>query len=341
MIKDKILRFLFIPLLGIIIPYLSNIITYSLYSPLGLVAVYLYFIFMSWSIWTGSMWLHLKIRNWFSPEQNIFNKISTLSLTNALFGGAIAGILTLIWYKISKETFFWTTYLLTILLSVLAVNVFTLVYEILYLSKERELDSKMVDQLDRERMIAEMSNLKNELQPHFIFNCLNTLSHLILNDQQTAFMFNSKLATVYKYFLINKERDMISLHKEMEFIDNYFYLIQLRYDNQLRLNKNLGNCNDKRIMILPFALQVTVENAVKHNGFTLEDPLQIFLEQKEDYLLVKNYKRQKKYHEDSTGIGLKNLRSRYRLFCKKDITIENNTNEFIVKLPLIRQDTQL
>lgn len=262
-------------------------------------------------------------------------------MTNALFGGAITGILTLIWYKISNETFEWTSFILTIILSVFSVIIFTLVYEILYLSKERELDSKIVDQLDWEKSMAEMSNLKNELEPHFIFNCLNTLSYLILNDPATAHVFNSKLATVYKYFLINKDRDMISLQNEMEFIDNYFFLIQLRYDNQLSLTKNLRNHNGKPIMILPFALQIAVENAVKHNGFTVEDPLQIFIELKDDCVLVKNYKKQKTYHEDSTGIGLKNLRSRYQLFCKKDITIENNANEFIVRLPLIHQNTEL
>lgn len=338
MIKDKILRFLFIPLLGITIPFLSNIITYSIYTPLELVAIYIYFIFMSWSIWTCSTWLHHKIRNWFSLGQNTFIKISTVSLTNALFGGAIAGILTLIWYKISKEIFEWTPYLLAIILSVLAVIVFTLVYEILYLSKERELDTKIVDQLDWERSVAEMSNLKNELEPHFIFNSLNTLSHLILNDPDTAHVFNSKLATVYKYFLINKDRDMISLRNEMEFIENYFSLVQIRYDNQLNLSSNLDDQNDGKLMILPFALQVAVENAIKHNEFTEQDPLYISIELNGDSLIIKNNKKLKKYSEKSTGIGLKNLKSRYQLFCKKNITIEDTINEYIVKLPLIHQN---
>lgn len=338
MIKDKILRFLFIPLLGITIPFLSNIITYSIYTPLELVAIYIYFIFMSWSIWTCSTWLHHKIRNWFSLGQNTFIKISTVSLTNALFGGAIAGILTLIWYKISKEIFEWTPYLLAIILSVLAVIVFTLVYEILYLSKERELDTKIVDQLDWERSVAEMSNLKNELEPHFIFNSLNTLSHLILNDPDTAHVFNSKLATVYKYFLINKDRDMISLRNEMEFIENYFSLVQIRYDNQLNLSSNLDDQNDGKLMILPFALQVAVENAIKHNEFTEQDPLHISIELNGDSLIIKNNKKLKKYPENSTGIGLKNLKSRYQLFCKKNITIEDTINEYIVKLPLIHQN---
>ncbi len=338
MIKDKILRFLFIPFLGIIIPFLSDIVTYSFYSPLELIAIYVYFIFMSWSIWACSTWIHHKIRDWFPPDQNIFIKIATVSFTNALFGGAIAGILALVWYKISKENFQWVPYLLIIILSVFAVIVFTLVYEILYLSKEREIDSKVVEQLDWERSVAEMENLKNELEPHFIFNSLNTLSHLILNDADTAYEFNSKLASVFKYFLINKERDLISLHNEMEFIENYFFLVKLRYDNQINLSNCLNGQKDGRIMIVPFALQITLENAIKHNEFTSQCPLNISIELIDEFLLIKNNKKQKKYAENSTGIGLKNLKSRYQAFCKKPITIEDMDNEYIVKLPIIYQN---
>lgn len=341
MIKDKVLRFLFIPSLGIMIPYISGIISYSQYSLPKLLAIHLYFIFMSWSIWSFAAWLHHRIRGWFTLEQNTFIKISTVSLSNALFGGAIAGILTLIWYKFSKELFEWTPYFLTVILSVLAVIVFTLVYEILYLSKEREIDTKIVDQLDWERSVAEMSNLKNELEPHFIFNSLNTLSHLILNDPGTAHIFNARLAAVYKYFLINKDRDLISLHNEMEFIENYFFLVQLRYDNQLNLSSNLDNQKDGTLMILPFALQVAVENAIKHNEFTAQDPLYISIELNDDSLFIKNNKKLKKYPENSTGIGLKNLRSRYQYFCKKNITIKDTDKEYIIKLPLIHQNLQL
>src|SRR5690242_14012872 len=285
MIKDKFLRFLFIPLLGISIPYLSGVITYSRYSFLELFAITVFFIFMSWSIWSCSTWLHHKIRTWFSLNQNTFIKISTISLSNALFGGAIAGILTLIYYRISQEVFSWTSYLLTVILSVLAVIVFTLVYEILYLSKERQIDSKVVDQLDWERSMAEMSNLKNELEPHFIFNSLNTLSHLILRDPETAHVFNSKLASVYKYFLMNKDRDMISLHNEMEFIENYLFLLKLRYDEQLQFISNLNPAHNDKIMIVPFALQIAVENAIKHNEFTCHEPLTVSFEHHDECIL--------------------------------------------------------
>jgi sensor histidine kinase YesM len=338
MTKDKILRFLFIPLLGIIIPYLSDIVSYSLYSPLELIAIYVYFIFLSGSIWMSCSWLHHKIRTWFALDQNIFVKIATLSSTNAIFGGAIAAIFGLVWYRISKETFKWTPFLLIIILSSLAVILLTLVYEILYLSRERELDSKIVDQLDWERSVAQMANLKNELEPHFIFNSLNTLSHLILNDPATAHDFNNKLACVYKYFLLNKDRDMISLRNEMEFIENYFFLIRIRYENQINLTTNLNDKNDGKIMILPFALQIAMENAIKHNEFSTQEPLNISIEMNDGFVIIKNNKKQKKYTEPSTGIGLKNLKSRYRLIRKKDIGIEDTAKEFIVTLPLFHQN---
>jgi sensor histidine kinase YesM len=335
MIKDKLLRYLFIPLLGISIPYLSNVITYRDYTIFQLAAITVYFIFMSWSIWHCSAWLHHKIRKWFTLDQNTFVKISTISLTNALFGGTIASILTLIYYRFSKENFTWTYFLLNVFLSVLAVIVFTLVYEILYLDKERQIDSRVVDQLDWERSMAEMSNLKNELEPHFIFNSLNALSHLILTDPATAHVFNSKLASVYKYFLINKDRDMIPLNNEMEFIENYLFLLKLRYDNQLQFISKLNPPHDEKIMIVPFALQIAVENAIKHNEFTCHEPLTVKLEHHHESILVTNNKKPKTHNSHSTGIGLKNLRARYQLACHKQIKTEVTPLEYTLELPLI------
>lgn len=198
-------------------------ISYAKYSTLELIAANLYFIFISFCIWTGCSWIHHKLRPLFKVTQNPFIKISSVCLTSALFGGSIAGILSLIWFKIADEAFRRIPLYKCIAFSAFAVVVFTLIYEILFLSKERELDTKIVDQLDWERTRAEMTVLKNELEPHFIFNSLNTLSHLIINDPETAHLFNSKLARVYKYFLINKDRELISLRDELEFIDNYFF----------------------------------------------------------------------------------------------------------------------
>ncbi|HMG67851.1 MAG TPA: histidine kinase [Chitinophagaceae bacterium] len=337
MIRDRYLRILFIPLLGMMIPAVSGIISYSLYSILEIIAANIYFILTSFCIWRGSNWIHSKLRNSFRAGSNPFFKIASLCAICLLYGNSIGTILSMIWFYISKDHFAWSAIYKFNILCALAITVFTLVYEILFLSKERELDTKIVKQLDRERSQAELEVLRNELDPHFIFNSLNTLNHLILNNQQKAYAFNNKLAQVYKYFLLNKHNELISLSEELEFIDSYVFLLQIRHDDKLNLQTEFNDQNERVIMIPPLALQILVENAIKHNEFNHDNPLGIKIVMNNHYLKVSNNVRPKNYLVNSTGIGLKNLSLRYRILCNKDIVIENTDKEFIVKLPFIEQ----
>ena len=121
----------------------------------------------------------------------------------------------------------------------------------------------------------------------------------------------------------------------MEFIDNYFYLLQIRHDGKLQLHVDLTEENNKA-MIPPCALQVLVENAIKHNEFTEDNPLLITISMNGSYIRVSNNAKPKTYAINSTGIGLKNLSSRYRIITRKNIEIEKGRDRFTVKLPLIR-----
>ncbi len=335
MIKDARLRLVFIPVLGIILPVVSGIISYDLYSVPGLIGANFFFILTSFFIWIGCNWIHSRLRSLYSSAENPFTKIAAVCSVSALYGASIGCISALAWLEFSIEQFSWTSLWRFILLCMLAVIVFTLIYEILFLSKEREIDSKIVLQLDQERTQAELQALTNELDPHFIFNALNTLNHLIVNNPEQAYLFNNKLAQVYKYFLINRTRELISLRDELEFIDNYFFLLQIRHDNKLQLISELGD-NYQLVMIPPCALQILLENAIKHNAFTDSNPLQVNIIMNGHFLKVSNNTRPKPYAVNSTGIGLKNLRARYRIICRKDIVIEHNRENFTVKLPLIR-----
>lgn len=338
MIRDRYLRIFFIPLLGIIIPAVSGIITYRRYSAIEIIAANIYFICTSYCIWMGSIWIHGKLRGHYKIGGNPFQKIVSLCAISLLYGVSVGSISTMIWFYISKDRFNWNTLFKFNVFCTLAIIVFTLVYEILFLNKERELDSKIVNQLDRERSQAELEALRKELDPHFIFNSLNTLNHLIVNNPQQAYKFNNKLAQVYKYFLINKNNELISLHDELEFIDSYFFLLQIRHDDKLNLMTEINENNEGVIMIPPFALQLLVENAIKHNEFNQENPLHIKIAMNHEYLKVSNNVKPKPYLVNSTGIGLKNLSSRYKILCNKDIVIENTDKSFIVKLPLIKQN---
>jgi sensor histidine kinase YesM len=335
MVRDFQLRLLFIPLLGVLIPVLSGIITYEKYSAAQVIISNCYFILTSFIIWGGCNWIHMKLRPLFRKTQNPFFKILSISIVSALYGAASGGAMTMIWFRTSKDNFTWDKIFAFIAFTIMAVVIFTLIYEILFLSKERELDTKIVEELDKERVQAELNVLNNELDPHFIFNSLTTLNHLIITNPDTAYLFNSRLAQVYKYVLMNKDKELVSLFKELEFIESYFFLLQVRYENKLLFEFDSKESSTRKIMMPPCALQTVVENAIKHNEFSAENPLLIKLSLNGEYLKVSNNKRPKPYLVDSTNIGLRNLSSRYKLVCNKNIVIENEEDNFLVKLPLI------
>lgn len=334
MIKDLLLKIIFIPSLGIGLPLISGLINYKNYSPLELLAANLFFILTSFSIWKGCNWIHIKLRPLYRPISNPFNKIGAVCLVSAVYGACTGGLSSFVWLKMSREPFSWMSVYRFLAACVSAVIIFTLIYEILFLSKERELDTKIVDQLDKELSQAELQVLTNEMDPHFIFNSLNTLNHLILNQPKQAHLFNNRLAQVYKYFLINKNKELIPLKDELEFIENYFYLLQIRHENKLDLQTSLDD-KSRQVMIPPCSLQILIENAIKHNEFSETNPLHIKVYVNDHYLQVSNNIKPKLYAVNSTGIGLKNLSSRYKILFKKDITITTSHENFIVKLPLI------
>lgn len=335
MTRDIYLRILFIPLLGISLPLISGMINYVFFSPLQLVAANFFFILTSFTIWTGSHWIHKKLRPLFSPHVNPFAKIVTVGAAASLYGAGIGSFAYLAWLKASGSSFDETIVTRFLVLCVVAVVVFTLIYEILFLSQERERDNKLVNEMGRELSQAELQALSNEMDPHFVFNSLNAMNHLILHNPMQAHLFNNNLAQVFKYFLLNKTRDLIPLKDEISFIRNYFFLLQIRYEDKLQLQLALGD-NYQSIMIPPCALQVLIENAIKHNEFSEERPLMISVVMNGHYLKVSNNYRPRPYSLHSTHTGLSNLRARFRLICRKEIVVEQTRELFTVKLPVIK-----
>lgn len=336
MTRDIYLRILFIPLLGVSLPAISGLVTYSNCSVLQLFAANTFFILTSFTIWAGSHWMHKRFRLLFPSNANPFTKIITVCTASSLYGASIGGFSFLVWLKLSAEEFDRNITIKFVALCIIAVIVFTLIYEILFLSNEREQDTKLVNEMGRELSQAELLALTNQMDPHFVFNSLNAMNHLILSNPMQAHLFNNNLALVFKYFLLNKTRELIPLKDEIAFINNYFYLLEIRYEKKLQLQMALGE-NDKAIMIPPCALQVLIENAIKHNEFSAERPLQISIVLNGHYLKVSNTFKPKPYSVNSTNIGLKNLSARFRLICRKDIQIEKTKESFTVKLPIIKQ----
>ncbi|MEO7801711.1 MAG: histidine kinase [Ginsengibacter sp.] len=334
--KEFFLPIVFIPILAIVISYFSGMITYQKYSAMELIAATSYFILVSACIWIGCQFIHSRLRqlNW--NIGNPVTKIATVTTVSGFYGLCTAALFGAIWMQFSKEVVALKPQLVFTLLSFVAVIIFTLLYEIVYLSKERQRDTIIVDQLDQELQKAEMTALRNEIEPHFIFNSLNTLSHLIASDSQKANLFNDTLAQVYKYFLLNKSKDLVPADDEINFVKQYIMLLRVRLDNHLELHFNFDEKQLSQWRIIPFSSQLLIENVLKHNDLTATHPLQITLSLENDHLLFENSIVPKRIKIESTKVGLRNLSAQYDLLSKKSLSVENKGDRFVVKLPLFK-----
>lgn len=188
------------------------------------------------------------------------------------------------------------------------------------------------EHLKQQSLNNELEALKNQINPHFLFNSLNSLNSLVRDNKQ-ATTFVNKLSFMYRYILQNGSSDMVTVSEELKFLQSYIFLIETRYRDRFKIEINIDNnlLNEK----LPaLALQLLVENAVKHNEISATNPLLVKVYSEEEFLIVENKIRQRTTFVDSTGNGLANLDKRYIMLKKKHITIFNDSKTFKVKLPL-------
>ncbi len=192
---------------------------------------------------------------------------------------------------------------------------------------------KREQKLREEKLIFQNETLKNQINPHFLFNSLNTLSSLISTRQEIAEEFIQRLSSIYRYILENSSHDRVPLSVELSFIKDYFYLHQIRDDGKILMEIRVDA--PENYEILPVSLQILVENSIKHNKATRENPLKIVIYVENKYVIVKNNLQKMATHLNSTQIGLKNLAQRVNLVSGKQLIAEETSSEFIVKIPLL------
>ncbi len=208
------------------------------------------------------------------------------------------------------------------------------IYESVYFICELRKSVEEKELLKRERLNAQLSALKNQVNPHFLFNNLNTLSALIPEDPGLAVDFVQQMAKVYRHILEVKDEESILLHEELDVLKAYTFLLQTRF------GKNLDICIDVdrdtlSQRIVPLSLQILMENAIKHNIVSSEKPLRIHLFTSEGKLVISNTLQKKNQKLVSTGIGLDNIRNRYKLLGDREVAVEEGPGSFTVSIPLI------
>jgi two-component system, LytTR family, sensor kinase len=195
------------------------------------------------------------------------------------------------------------------------------------------------EKLEKEKLKSELHHLKEMVNPHFLFNTLNSLSALISENPRQAEIFLDELTRVYRYLLRNNEVDLITLTNELQFIRSYFHLLKTRYGDGVHFITDIKLKSDDWLMP-PLTLQLLVENAVKHNRLMKDQPLTIHLfTTPNNELVVSNNLQKKDTVVDSTKVGLQNIHAKYRLLQKPGIVINNTGNTFSVTIPLIANGT--
>jgi len=334
-LRDLRIRLVMVPAFAIGIPHATQ-----LFGPLGVRdaaywAGYLWFTLLSFLVWHGNRWVLLAQRRRLDWFHHPMRKIALLVLANILFTAPLAVAMLWAWYRANGFEADWGAIRAATLMTVICVLFITHVYETVYLIQQRGSDLVQFEKLERAKAEAELEALKAQVDPHFLFNSLNTLAWLIRNDAARALRFNENLAEVYRYILHNKHRELVMVEEELAFLLRYFELLRLRFGDAVELETPEAEAGQRQLAP-PISLQILLENAVKHNEFSRERPLRIRLSAGPEGLTMTNERRPRTAVRESGRIGLRNLDERCRLIMGRGIQVRQQPGEFSVTVPVER-----
>jgi hypothetical protein len=181
---------------------------------------------------------------------------------------------------------------------------------------------------------AKFESLKNQIDPHFLFNSLNVLSSLIEENPDNAQRFTTSLSKIYRYVLEQKDKELVSVAEELAFAKTYMNLLKMRFENSLFYEIRETDSNPEA-KVVPLSLQLLLENTVKHNVVSEQKPLHITITVKDNYLIIQNNFQKKEVLQDRKGVGLQNIISRYGILTKRKVLIQENQDFFAVHLPIL------
>lgn len=190
-------------------------------------------------------------------------------------------------------------------------------------------------ELNAQMMAYKYEALRNQLNPHFLFNSFNVLSDLVYDNQAQAVKFIRQLSDLFRYVLDNRDKELVTLEEELTFLNAYLYLLKTRFGDKLIMKINCAA--DASVMVVPMTLQLLVENAVKHNEVSEHFPLMVEIRRSGDTLEVENSLRHKNAGDDSKNTGLKNIAQQYSFFTEREIEIMPAETTFKVRIPLIQK----
>ena len=340
-LDDHLIRLIGIPFFGIVIPHATGLMTSLSWKDASFWLSHFYFIALAALIWQGNRYLLFRTRKRFTWFDRPMEKLVLLVINNIFYTAPVTVAMLCFWYTwMSQSKVNWEIVQIITLINIICVLFITHVYETVFMVKEQQNEQIKSAKLEQARAEAELIALKNQVDPHFMFNSLNTLTYLIQNDREKAFVFTENLADVYRYILSQKERTLILLEDELEFTHKYTDLLMLRFGSALEIFRKFDSALEKQYLVPPTSVFVAFENAVKHNEISEQYPLKIEVSIADNALVISNNHRPRKNVQHSSRIGLQNLMDRFRIITGKLVRTERSEEKFTIILPLIELNAE-
>lgn len=258
----------------------------------------------------------------------------TKLLSSLVFGLVVMFGLAWVQQLILSHINFGPTMLMVEVRGILINLVFYMFLNLLQQNYENQHVSMELERIKSDNLAAQYELLKQQINPHFLFNSLNTLKAMVETNDTESVDFILKLSNFYRFTLESRKLDLIHLHEEMEIVNAYLFLQKARFDGGFTFTSQLTD-RTLKTLVPPFILQLLIENCIKHNVVSLSRPLHISIYEDGEHIVVENVLQIKKGEVSSTGVGLKNIGLRYGHLLEKNIEIINDEKTFKVKLPLI------
>lgn len=336
-VKDFWPRVLASPVLGAVVVNLSGLIDHSRHTTTGLVASYAWFALVAFAIWEGNRRLYFRLPRREDWLLRPWSRLGVLLALICLFTIPVAAALLGLWRVVTGDPGTRQYALTTALFAVVALVVaITHVYETVFLLHDWESDRMRSARLEQARLQTELESLGREIDPHFLFNNLNALAHLVDRGSAAASGFIQTLSATYRYVLECRGRTLVTLADELEALARHRALADIRYGGGVQLQVEVTRADAHALLLPPVSLAELFQNALKHNVVGPSDPLRIRVRVEDGVLIFENDRRSGPEAGRSTGLGLANLRERFRMATGRPAEWGVEGERFVVRLPLVR-----
>lgn len=268
-----------------------------------------------------------------TPVKKVFVQIFTFLIYSASAFILVQFANYYIWMDVLPETS-WRWILKSLPNTLLISFIISLIFTAIGFFTAWKRSFLQAEKLKVEMLAYKYESLRNQINPHFLFNSLNVLSDLVYDDQAMAVKFIQQMSDLFRYVLDSRDKELVPLKDELEFIRSFTFMLKTRFEDKLKIEIDLAANPDD--YIVPMTLQLLIENAVKHNEVSEAFPLTIFVRKNGDTLEVENNLQLKKVNDESTKTGLKNITQQFAFFSEIPIKIITSDEKYVVRVPILK-----